>query len=1475
MLYLYFQCRYSYTYILNFIIMLNKIISFSIRNKLIIGLFVFALLCWGGYEVTRLPIDAQPDITDNQVQVITVSPSLGAPDVERLITFPIEQSCSNISGLKQIRSFSRFGLSLVTIVFNDEIDLYWARQQVNERLQQVSRDIPQGIGAPELAPISTGLGEIYQYVVRPKPGFEGKYDAMELRTIQDWIVRRQLLGTPGVAEVSSFGGKLKQYEIAVKPEQLKANGITISEVFNALERNNENTGGAYIEKGPTVLYIRSEGLTTNLQDIEKIVVKRLPNGIPLLIRDVATVQFGSAIRYGAMTFNDKGEVAGAVVLMLKGENSSVVVKRVKEKIAEIQKMLPNGVVVEPFLDRTKMVNNAIETVEHNLMEGALIVVFVLVFFLGNVRAGLIVSSVIPLAMLFAIILMNMFGVGGNLMSLGAIDFGLIVDGSVIIVEAILHRFSHSHHFRGIAKISQDQMDTEVEKSTGATINSAVFSQIIILIVYLPILSLQGIEGKMFKPMAFTIAFAILGAFVMSITYVPMMNALFLNKKLNHKKTLADKMTIWLERKYQPLLKRIMAFPRTIIAVTLGLFTLSVMILMSLGGEFIPQIEEGDFAVETRLLTGSNLNNTIKYTQQASKILLNKFPEVTKVVTKIGSAEIPTDPMPFEAGDMMVILKPKSEWTSAKTFPELSSKMTKELEAVPGIQVGFQFPVQMRFNELMTGARQDVVCKIFGDDLDSLTTYAHRLNSIIQTVPGAINIYEETVTGMPQVIIHYNRDAMAKYALNVQDINRAVNTAFAGQAAGQVFEGEKRFDLVVRLASDSRKDLSDVRSLLIPTSDGQQIPISEVAQIEEVEGVNQIQRENTRRRIVIGFNINGRDVQSIVTELQEKVQAQLKMPSSYQLVYGGSFENMNAAKARLTIVVPVALLMIFLLLYFAFSSVKQGLLIYTAIPLSAIGGILALWVRDLPFSISAGVGFIALFGVAVLNGILLVTEFNRLKAQGWRDEGRIVIHATKSKLRAVLMTALVPSLGFIPMAVSTGAGGAVQKPLATVVIGGLIVSTMLTLFVLPVFYILFERGFKYFRISPKVVMIALLFIGCGFQRAEAQTPVTLNRAVEMLKQNNLSIQATELNEQYYARLVPSAFDPDKALVSAEYGQLNSSLKDSRFAVSQSFQFPTVYSKQKSLFNSNLELSKKQSLSRVSALQAELKQVFYYLLVIGERKKVLLYADSIYSRFLEKATNRFKAGDADKLEQTTAMNQRVQIATQLRALMSDERVYERRLQLLTNSTEKLIPQADSIVYRLPLQLLDTIKANSPALQLQQAVISQSDASYQLEKNRLLPSLTLGYANMSLRGWQTLPDNTNKFYLRADRFQSVTVGLGIPLFFGANTARVKAAKTQVLVQKKEYQSLQATVKTDLENAIELYTRGRELVTTYNETLIPNADTIIRTATNRLESGEIDYLNWVILINQSFDLRSQYYQAVQQLNEALFEIERIKGTN
>lgn len=1037
--------------------MLDRIINFSIKNKLIILLMTLGWIIYGIIELRKLPIDAVPDITDNQVQLITASPSLGAPDVERFITFPLEQSMNNIQGIKQMRSFSRFGLSVVTIVFEEDVDTYLARQQVSERLLNVSKNIPETLGIPEMAPISTGLGEIYQYIIRPKTGYEHRYDAMELRTIQDWIVRRQLLGTDGVADVASFGGNLKQYEVAVNPAQLKSMGVTMQEVFTALENNNQNTGGAYIEKGPTILYIRTEGLIGKIRDIEKTVVKNLPDGTPILIENLGKVQYGNAIRYGAMTYNGKGEVAGAVVMMMKGANSNEVIGKVKARIEEISKTLPEGVVIEPFLDRTKMVNNAISTVSKNLIEGALIVIFVLVLFLGNLRTGFIVSSVIPLSMLFAFIMMNFFGVSGNLMSLGALDFGLIVDGAVIIVEAILHRL-HGPTLQNKSLLTTTEMDETVQSSAGKMMNSAVFGQIIILMVYLPILTLEGVEGKMFKPMAQTVIFALLGAFILSLTYVPMMSALFLSKKISHKKNYADRMMETLEAAYDRILKKVLKYQNPLFFSVLGLFFFSVFIMTRLGGEFIPTLPEGDFAVDTRVLPGSNLKTSTEAVLKSQQILMKKFPEIEKIVGKTGSSEIPTDPMPIDASDMMIILKPREEWTSAKSYDELAEKMSVELKKnLIGVTYSFQYPVNMRFNELMTGARQDVVCKIFGENLDSLKVYAEKLGEISKKIKGAENIYVEPISGMPQIVIEYNRAALSQYGLNIGDVNRLVNTAFAGQSAGSVFEEEKKFDLVVRLDGELRKNVDDVKNLLISTPTGAEIPLSTVAHVEIKESVNQIQREEAHRRIIVGFNVKGRDIQSTVTDLQQAVDKDLKLPVGYTIKYGGTFENLQQAQKRLAIAVPVSLALILLMLYFAFSSVKYGLIIFTTIPLSAIGGILSLWLRGMNFSISAGVGFIALFGVAVLNGIVLIAEFNRQK-EIHSDMNEVVRIGGKMRLRPVLMTALVASLGFLPMALSQGEGAEVQRPLATVVIGGLLLATFLTLFILPTVYIWFEKHF---------------------------------------------------------------------------------------------------------------------------------------------------------------------------------------------------------------------------------------------------------------------------------------------------------------------------------------------------------------------------------------------------------------------------------
>jgi len=1443
--------------------MLTKIIEFSVKNKLIIALLVLGLIGIGSYQVSKLPIDAVPDITNNQVQVITIAPSFGATDIERLVTFPIEQANSNISGLKEIRSFSRFGLSLVTIVFDDGIDVYWARQQVAERLQQVQNEIPQGIGTPQLGPISTGLGEIYQYVVRPKEGFEQKYDVTELRTIQDWIVRRQLLQVKGVAEVSSFGGKLKQYEIAVNPDRLNAYGITINDVFDALNANNQNTGGAYIEKGPTVLYIRSEGLVGNIEDIQNISITNKNNDVPLFIQDVADVKIGFATRYGAMTYNDQGEVSGAVVMMLKGANSSQVIKDVKAKVAQIQKTLPEGVVIEPFLDRTKMVNNAISTVERNLMEGALIVVFVLVLFLGNFRAGLLVASVIPLAMLFAICMMNLFGVSGNLMSLGALDFGLIIDGAVIIVEAVLHQLSLNPKFKSLLKIPSNDMDSVVTESAGRMMNSAVFGQIIIFIVYIPILTLQGIEGKMFRPMAETVAFALLGAFLLSLTYIPMMSSVLL-KKRSLKPSWSDRVMKKVEALYLKTLLKVLRIPKTIFTIIGILFITAIILLSRMGGEFIPSLEEGDFAVDTRVLPGSNLTTTIESTQKAAHILKTRFPEVEKVVTKIGSGEVPTDPMPMDASDMMVILKDKKEWTSAKTFSELSEKMSKALEDVPGITVGFQYPVAMRFNELMTGARQDVVIKIFGDNLDSLVQNANQLGKIIETVKGTQNLYIEPVSGLPQVVVKYNRPVIAQYHLSVADVNRVINTAFAGQSTGLVFEGEKRFDMVVRLNASDRKNINDIQNLLVPTPAGNQIPLNQLATVDVVEGPNQIQRENAQRRIVVGFNIKDRDVQSIVEELQGKVDKQIKLPAGYSITYGGSFENLNNAKQRLMIAVPLALALIFVLLFMAFKSIKESLLIYTAIPLSVIGGVFMLNLRGMPFSISAAVGFIALFGVAVLNGIVLISEFNRLHKNGIRNIVRIVIDGGESRLRPVLMTAAVASLGFIPMAISTGAGAEVQRPLATVVIGGLILATLLTLFVLPLLYVNIENGFKMKKPKSKhvasVLLIFMLFSGI---KMKAQTIISLDEAVQTALQNNRNLKNEKLRSDYAKALIKTSnADIPQTAVTADYGQINSAYNDMKFGISQSIAFPTVYQKQKNLHSEEW----KKSQLNVSLKEFELKKAvsesYFQMVYWKDKEKLLNETLQLYTQFLDKASLRLKAGESNILEKTTASNQKSAIEIQLKQVQQEIKTLQLQFSWLLNSETEYLPLENS----RPVLLLQE-NASHPLLHVLEQQKTVAGKQTEVEKSRLLPDLQIGYNLNSFKGMG--PDD--KLYSATPQFHSVMVGVGIPIFSGGQKARIHASKVAESIAENDWHNTEFALEKKQQQLKQMYQTNLEIINRYETDELKNADIITKTAQQQFINGEINYLEFVMLVNQAVLLKSNYADALLKLNESVVELNYI----
>lgn len=1456
--------------------MLNKIILFSIKNKLVIGLFTLALIIWGGYSAKKLPIDAVPDITNNQVQIITLSPSLAAQEVEQLISFPVEQTMATIPEIKEIRSISRFGLSVVTVVFHDDANIYWARQQVGERLVEARNQIPNNIGNPEMAPISTGLGEIYQYVLHAKKGYENKYDAMSLRTIQDWIVRRQLLGTPGIADVSSFGGLLKQYEIALNTDKLRSYNLSVADIFNALEKNNQNTGGAYIDKKPNAYFIRSEGFIKTITDIEKIVVTRTPAGIPVLVRDIATVQLGHATQYGALTRNAEGEVVGGIVLMLKGANSSIVINSVKDKIIQIQKSLPEGVVIEPFLDRSALVSRAIGTVKTNLIEGALIVIFVLVLFLGNIRSGLIVASVIPLAMLFAIALMNMFGVSGNLMSLGAIDFGLIVDGAVIIVEATMHQLGH----RKPGRLTQEQLDDEVYKSAGKMMNSAAFGQIIILIVYLPILALVGIEGKMFGPMAQTVSFAILGAFLLSLTYVPMMSALVLSKKISHKENLSDKMMKFFQRLYTPLIRGALKMKLLVVSIAVGVFIISLIIFKTLGGEFIPTLEEGDFAVETRLLTGSSLSQTIEKITQASDLLMKKFPEVKEVIGKIGASEIPTDPMPIEACDITILLKDKKEWTSAHNREELAELMQQELEKIPGVSYGLSQPIQLRFNELISGVRQDVGIKIFGEDLDVLADLAKKIGVIVPTVKGAEDLYVEQVTGLPQIVVKLNRDKIAQFGLNVEDINRTISAAFAGAAAGIVYEGEKRFDMVVRLEKTGRQSIDDVKGLFIAAPDGNQIPLEQVADVNLQLGPNQIQREDAKRRIIVGFNTRGRDISSVVKEMQEKIDKQIKLPPGYFITYGGQFKNLEEANNRLSVAVPVALALILLLLFFTFGSIKYSLLIFTAIPMSAIGGVFALWFRGMPFSISAGVGFIALFGVAVLNGIVLISEFNRLKKEGMTDINAIILKGTSVRLRPVLMTAAVASLGFLPMALSRGSGAEVQRPLATVVIGGLITATFLTLVVLPVLYTWFEK------IKPKArkssaakglaSLVILLAVSSYSGYAQTKPMVNLNEAVASSIKNNPLVKVGTLDIGYQQQLKKTVKDYGKTNVGLTFGQYNSRIAyDNNFTINQGIPNPAYFKSLIKLSESNIKSSELQLKVYQSEIAANTKTSYYQLMFWTEEIRLLKELLAIYENVLKASALRYKTGETNALENYNAESKVNEIKAQMRSAEEDYRIELNRLKVFTADSSITAITDTSLIEKQIQVNFDTaaIAANPTVAFIQQQIDIAQKEKY-VEQSRLKPDFSIGYFNQSLVGYQTI-NGVDKYYGAGHRFQGVQLGVSIPIFAKAQKERVKAAEVNQVKREAELTNYQYNLQAELARLFGELQKLRVQINYYRNTALPQANLIISQSQKAFAAGEIGYYELTQSLNNAVTVKQEYTKVLSQYNQTIITIEFIAGIN
>jgi cobalt-zinc-cadmium resistance protein CzcA len=1032
--------------------MIDRIIIFSIRYKLIVLAATAALIIAGTLAIVKLPIDALPDITNNQVLIITQNPNLAAYEMEKFVTAPIELAMANIPDLVEVRSISKFSLSNVTLIFKDNVDVYKARLLVLERLTELQKNLPDGI-QPTLAPVTTGLGEIYQYVIRPKNPKDTTYSLTDLRTIQDWIVRKNLLSTEGVADISSFGGYVKEYQAKVNPKFMRAANVTLEELFQALESGNGNTGGAYLEKDGIAFVIRGIGLVRNLDDINNTIIK-INNQVPVYVKDVADVAYGATVRYGAMTINGTGETVGGVVLMRKGENAMAVIKNIKSKVKEIEKNLPKDLEITPFIDRSVLISKTIRTVTSNLLEGCIIVIFVLFIFLGDIRASLLAASVIPLSMMIALILMNIFGVEGNLMSLGAIDFGLIVDSALLVIENVVFQLALS------LKAQKDLAKTKIKDIVVAQAckevkKSVVFGGIIILIVYIPIMTLSGIEGKMFTPMAMTVSFAIFGALILALTYVPTMAALVLKPHGDHE-SFADKLVNYLYKGYKPVIESVMYFKWQTIGGAALLLASGIWVFMGLGGEFIPRVDEGDYLIETRLPVGTNLTQSKQFSSKLQRIMLDSFPnEIKWCIGKVGTSEIPTDPMPLEGFDNIVILKNQHDWQKVTTKEELTERIAAIYKTFPGVTYTISQPIENRFNELISGAKADVVIKIFGDDLDLLTKTGNELATILRGIKGCDDIIVQKLGGLPQIVVNYDRRLLAYYGIQVSQVNDLIQTAFAGKTAGIVYEGERRYDLSVRMSSDFRDNIEDVRSLLLSDKNGNLIPLSQVADVKVEIGPTEISRDGGQRRVNVSFNVRGRDVESAVLDAKKLIEEKIKVPKGYYLTYGGQFQNLQGAKERLSIVLPIALLIIMALLFATFGTIRETLMVFSAIPLSAVGGIFSLFLRGYSFSISAGVGFICLFGVAVLNGILLISHFKKLEEEMDEDIEAVVLRGLAEKFRPIIMTSFVAAFGFLPMAFSSGAGGEVSKPLATVVIGGLLTATVLTLVVLPVIYILFR------------------------------------------------------------------------------------------------------------------------------------------------------------------------------------------------------------------------------------------------------------------------------------------------------------------------------------------------------------------------------------------------------------------------------------
>ena len=1407
--------------------MFQKIIAFSIKNKALVFFFMLLLLIWGGYSLTKLPIDAIPDVTNNQVVILTQSPALATEEMERYITTPLELKMTNLQGVTEIRSTSRQGLSVITVVFEEDIGMYLARQMVAEQIKSAEADIPASFGQPELAPITTGLGEIYQYTLVPRKGAENKYSLTELRTLQDWVVKRQLSGVSGVIEISSFGGFVKQYEIKILPERLMANGISVDELFTAVQKSNANIGGSYIEKDNQAYFIRGEGIAKSYEEIGQIVVTN-KGGTPVLVRDVAEVGEGYATRYGAMTRNGESEAVGGIVLMLKGADSEKTIKEVKARIAQIEKSLPDDLDISAFIDRTKLIDKSISTVEKNLIEGGLIVIFVLVLLMGSIRAGLLVASVIPFTMLITFGIMESVGISANLMSLGALDFGLLVDCSVIVVEAVLFKLHHDKKFK-VPKVESSTMDKMVETSASTVLSSAVFGGLIILIVYLPILSLQGVEGKMFKPMAMTVSIAISVAVLLSLTYIPAGAAMMLRKEGNKHFAFSDKVVNAMFGVYKPLINKALQLKAAVLSIAFALFLVALFIFTRLGGEFIPTLDEGDLAVDFQTSPGSSLTATIDATLEAQRSLLKHFPEVKQIVGRIGASEVPTDPMPPEMADLMINLKDHSEWTSASSREELVEKMAAVLEEeVPGTSVEFTQPIQMRFNEMIAGARSEIVVKIFGEDLNVLADMAAHSAKAIENLEGIASIKVERVAGLPQINVQYDRNKLAIYGLQIDELNTLLNTAFSGNQAGLIFENEKRFDMVLRLDESFRTDIENVRQLPVKLPSGQFMPLEALAQIEYKTGPAQISREGTRRRINIGISVLNRDVESLVSEIQQTLSDKVSLPTGYYFAYGGAFENLQKAKKRLGIAVPAALLLIFGMLYFTFSSVKQSLMIFTAIPLSAIGGVFALWLRGMPFSISAGVGFIALFGVAVLNGIVLIGYLNELEKTTDLNPLERVKEGVKVRFRPVMMTALVASLGFLPMAISTSAGAEVQKPLATVVIGGLISATLLTLVVLPVLYLLFTENRKV-RLSKSVAAILLLVL-MGTLPSNGQT--SLPELLEMAENGNLDLQLAAEQIKIAEQKVSTGKAVAPTSFSFQYGNIqNIGDLDYNIGVQHGIINPAKNRALADVYRAQIGEKESEKDWQKNMVFRRIRQLYYELYYYDVLKGFISNQSQVYEELLQYATARVNAGEGSAVESISASNQLSSMESKL--LITEGKEQQSRVELTSLLQVEELP--DLAFNALNKSIVPGVDSN-PEIQVLQSRQETAGQEFNWQKTQRKPDFSVDLYNQSMLG------SFRQFYVGA--------GVIIPLAKKTLEAKEESLKLTQAYLGKQIETRQKQLAASLE-ALSRNQQSLELsISHYEQKQIPDAQDLADKLRLRYRAGEATYLEYQQALTQKYQL-------------------------